>query len=133
MKSNRVLILYDGQCGLCDGVVQFLLARDVHNRFYFAALNGETGHVYKKRYGIGEEVDSVVVIENERAYTYSDAVVQLAKHLPLPYAFGRLGVGVPKFVRDALYKQMAKRRLQLFGTVTTCQLPTPAQRHKFLA
>ncbi|MBS7345186.1 MAG: DUF393 domain-containing protein [Caryophanon sp.] len=133
MKNNGVLVLYDGQCGLCDGVVQFLLAHDVHNRFYFAALDSETGQVYKKRYRIDDRVDSVIVIERERAYMYSDAVVQLAKHLPMPYAIGYIARIVPAVMRDALYKQVAKRRLAMFGTVNACQLPTMAQRQKFLS
>ena len=132
MKNNSILVLYDGQCGLCDGVVQFLLQHDVRNRFYFAALDGETGYVYKKRYGIADSVDSVVVIEAERAYVYSDAAVQLVKHLPLPYTLLRAAVLLPKPLRDVAYKAIAKRRLQLFGTVEACRLPTMAERQKFL-
>lgn len=128
-----MLVLYDGQCGLCDGIVQFLLQHDVYNRFYFAALQSETGRVYKKRYGIADSVDSVVVIEAERAYVYSDAAVQLVKHLPLPYTLLRVAVLLPKPLRDVAYKAIAKRRLQLFGTVETCRLPTMAERQKFLS
>ena len=128
-----MLVLYDGQCGLCDGVVQFLLAHDIHNRFYFAALESETGRVYKRRYLIADDMDSVVVIERERAYTHSAAVLQLTKHLPMPYALARASVLMPAMLRDAAYKQLAKRRFELFGTVQACQLPTMAQRHKFLA
>lgn len=128
-----MLVLYDGSCGLCDHIVQFLLTHDMHNRFFFAALQSDIGLFYKRRYGIAHDVDSVVVIEQERAYTYSDAALQLAKHLPLRYRPALLSYIVPRRIRDAAYRQVAKRRLQIFGTVDACRLPTMAERKKFLA
>jgi len=35
--EDHPVVLYDGLCGLCDGVVQFLLQRDKKDVFRFAA------------------------------------------------------------------------------------------------
>ncbi|OCS88453.1 hypothetical protein A6M13_00995 [Caryophanon tenue] len=133
LRSDDVLVLYDGSCGLCDGIVQFLLAHDVKNRFYFAALDSETGVIYRKRYGISADVDSVVVIYKERAMIYDDAAIALVPHLPLPYRLGQVAKIVPKPIRYAAYKLIAKNRYRFFGEVTACKLPTAAERVKFLA
>lgn len=105
----------------------------MHNRFFFAALESDIGIFYKKRYGIAADIDSVVVIERERAYTHSDAALQLAKHLPLRYRPALLAYVVPRAVRDVAYREVAKRRLDIFGTIDACRLPTLAERKKFLA
>ena len=79
-----------------------------------------------------EKTDSVVVIENEKAYTHSTAALRIAKGLggiwSLAYAF----IIVPKFIRDAAYNLIARNRYKWFGKKDACMMPTPEIKAKFL-
>src|ERR1700681_2926076 len=62
------LVFYDGNCGLCDRIVQFLLKEDKHKRFVFASLQGETASQYLR--SLPPEIrftDSLILIENYRS------------------------------------------------------------------
>ena len=37
----RPSMLYDGLCGICHGAVQFVIRRETHDRFRFAAQQSE--------------------------------------------------------------------------------------------
>lgn len=133
LKNDKALVLYDGQCGLCDGLVQFLLKHDTKNNFQFAALQSDAGIHYCQRYGIANDIDSAVVIYHEQAFIYADAALKIAQLLPMPYKIARIGIIVPTALRNQMYKFVAKHRLRFFGTVDTCRLPTPLERAKFLS
>ena len=66
-EHSSHLVFYDGDCGLCDRIVQFLLKEDKQQRFVFAPLQGETASKYLKN--LPAEIrftDSLILIENYR-------------------------------------------------------------------
>ncbi len=77
--------------------------------------------------------ESMVLIEGERVFLRTTAALRIARRLrgawPLAYAF----VVVPAFLRDALYRLVAKNRYRLFGRSEACRVPTPGVRARFLA
>ncbi len=131
MNERPNIVLFDGVCNLCNGAVQFILARDDAKYFSFASLQSVVGQELQKQYGVLENVDSIVLVENGKAYTHSDAALGIAKHLHglswiSAFAF------VPKFLRDWFYNLLAKNRYRLFGKRESCWLPTPELRSRFL-
>lgn len=134
----HTLILYDGVCGLCDGVVRFLLRRDRDDAFRFAPLQSEAARVILQRHGMdAARVQSVCAVadyttDRERVLTRSDAVL---------YALGQLGRGrrlsvvanlAPRVLRDALYDLVARYRYRVFGKLPACPVPEPGDREKFV-
>lgn len=132
------LILYDGVCGLCDRFVQFLIARDSHDRYRFAALQSDLGHQAVARHGGDPDaVSTVYLIEHwgtdqERARVRGKAAM---------YAIDRLGGGwrvpgllrfLPAFLLNAGYAVVARFRYRLFGRLDACPTPSAATRGKFL-
>ncbi len=127
------IFLYDGECGLCDRTVNFLLRVDRHAAFAFAPLQGETAEVLRQRHpDIPRNLDTVVYIENGVVYTRSRAFTQSARHLPRPWSFGRwLGV-IPRPVADLVYRLVARIRYRVFGRVDACRMPSRAERARLL-
>jgi len=128
------IILFDGVCNFCDASVNFIIKSDSDNQFRFAPLQSEVAAELTKKYGIDtEETDSVILIENDKVYTYSTAALRIAKKLggikALIYGF----IIVPKVIRDFFYKLFAKYRYKLFGKKDTCMIPTPEIRERFLS
>lgn len=130
---NEHVILFDGVCHLCQGAVKFIIKRDPVGRFRFASLQSQAGSRLLQAAGSQEEsLDSVVLIEQGQYYTRSAAALRIARGLrypwPLLYAF----ILVPRGLRDAVYRYVAKHRYRWFGKDETCLVPTRELKERFL-
>ena len=131
-------MLYDGVCGLCNRLVQFLLKRDAHDRFRFASLQSTFGQEILKRHGFDPlDLDTFYVAldygqASERLLARSDGVVYALTLLGGIWGMARLGKALPKSVCDGLYNLVARHRYQVFGKSESCMLPEPKDRAKFL-
>jgi len=136
LTKQPTIILFDGVCNLCSGVVRFLIARDPHARFRFAAMQSEAARAACACVGhelLGSSTPStIVVIEKGRALERSDAALAIARRVPFPWpAFGVFRV-LPRRIRDALYRFVARNRCRWFGRMEACMVPTPELRSRFL-
>ena len=127
------IILFDGVCNFCNNSVNFIIERDKENYFKFAPLQTEVANKLLDEYDIDKEkTDSVVLIENGKAYTYSTAALKIAKNLDGLWSLFYIFIIVPKPLRDFFYKLFAEYRYKLFGKKDACMLPTAEIREKFL-
>jgi predicted DCC family thiol-disulfide oxidoreductase YuxK len=128
------IILFDGVCNFCDRSVNFIIARDKNAIFKFAPLQSEAGQKLVEEYGLDKPgIDSVILVENGRAYTHSTAALKIAEKLGGIYAWASIFMYVPRVVRDMFYKLFAANRYRLFGKKDECMIPTPEVREKFLS
>src|SRR5262245_49866018 len=126
------IVLFDGICNFCNGTVNFILSRDRGGYFKFAPLQSEIGGRLRAQYEIDESVDSIVLIEDEIAYTYSDAALRIARSIGGVWAILYIFIIVPKPIRDFFYRLFARNRYRLFGKKDVCMVPTPEIRSRFL-
>ncbi len=128
------IILFDGVCNFCNGSVNFIIERDRENYFKFAPLQSEVGQKLLGEYGINKNVtDSVVLIEDGKAYVRTTAALRIARRLSGAWRYFYGFIVVPSFVRDVFYKLFAKYRYKMFGKQEACLMPTPEIRERFLA
>ena len=132
-EISQKTVLFDGVYNLCSSSVQFIIKKDKKNQFLFGSLQGETGRQYLKKFSLpADNFNSFVLIENDKLYTRSAAALRILKHLggawSLLYGF----IIVPEFIRDAVYKWIAKNRYKWFGKKAACWIPAPALKEKFL-
>lgn len=126
------LVFYDGNCGLCDYVVQFLLQHDKKGKFVFAPLQGETADQLLE--GISRE-DSLVLIENyktsqKKTYLFGQAALRILWLLGGGWKIlGWLNF-LPPFLYNWAYSLVAKNRYRLFGYA--CILPDQKYKERFL-
>ena len=132
------LILFDGVCNLCAGVVQRIIGLDPAGRFRFAALQSALGQQQLAAHGLQAAdaggPDSVVLLPAEGGILlHSAAALGIVRRLGWG---GRLVAGlgalVPAGLRDALYRWIARHRYRWFGRQQECWLPTPALRARFV-
>jgi predicted DCC family thiol-disulfide oxidoreductase YuxK len=112
--------------------VNFIIERDKKNYFKFAPLQSEMGQKFIEKFGLSE-IDSIITIENNEAFTHSTAALKIAKNLGGFWALFYGFIIVPRFIRDFFYKLFAKYRYKLFGKKDQCMMPTPEIRDKFLS
>lgn len=126
-------ILFDGVCNLCNGSVQFILRRDPQARLRFASLQSEAGRRLVTEQGLDPEVlNSVILIEDGKVYRESAAALRIARHMDGAWKLLRVLVLIPRPIRDAVYRLIARNRYRWFGKSETCWLPTPELRARFL-
>ena len=131
MQENPV-ILFDGVCNYCNAMVNFAIRNDKKAILKFAPLQSQAGKRLKEEYKIAPGIDSVILIDQDKVYTYSDAAVRISKYLrwPAKILYGLLII--PKFIRQPFYKWVAKNRYKWFGKKEECMVPTPEVRARFL-
>ncbi|MFZ1688477.1 MAG: thiol-disulfide oxidoreductase DCC family protein [Flavobacteriales bacterium] len=131
--GEQRLLLFDGVCNLCTGVVQFIIKRDKSARFRFASLQSTVGEAFLKANSIPTDTyASFVYVRKGTVHMRSGAALNIALDLgglwSLAYAF----IIVPAFIRDAVYDFVARNRYKWFGKADVCMLPTPELRARFL-
>lgn len=132
------VLLFDGVCNLCNGVVRFIVRHDAQGQFRFAALQSPAGQALLAAHGLASasaaapDPDSVVLVENGRVYQRSAAVLRVARRLGWPWRVLAAGAVLPTRWRDALYRYVAQHRYRWFGRQEACMLPTPALKARFL-
>ncbi|GAB3837293.1 thiol-disulfide oxidoreductase DCC family protein [Hymenobacter jeollabukensis] len=134
MQAGSPVILFDGVCNLCHGLVQFIIQRDPHARFRFASLQSAEGQRLMPG-GVNpdpDNPDSVVLIEDGRAYTHSTAILRILRRLGGGWALLAVAGLLPRSLRDAAYRFVARNRYRWFGKQTECWLPTPELKARFL-
>ena len=131
--SRPPLLLFDGVCNLCHGAVQWILKRDRKKRFRFAALQSQAGREAMAEAGHeGPIPDSVVVIDDGRIDERSSAALKVASLLGFPWRLLMIFWIIPRPIRDAIYRWIARNRYRWFGKKDACPMPTPETIARFL-
>lgn len=127
------ILLFDGVCNLCNASVQWVIRHDPKGIFKFASLQSETGQILLRQFNLPTDaLNTVVLVEDGKAYTRSDVPLRILKKLGGIWALLHLYIYVPKFVRDAVYDFIARNRYRWFGKQESCMLPTPELKARFL-
>ena len=133
MKYPNRLVLFDGVCNFCNFWIKFALKRDRKGKLKFGSLQGETAQRLLPQYGIDPSViTSVIFIEDDIAYYESTAALKICRHLDGGWKLLYALIIVPTFIRDGIYKWIAKNRYKWFGKQESCMLPTAEQRARFV-
>lgn len=132
MKQDHPVVLFDGVCNYCNSWVNFAIRNDKKARLRFATLQSATGQQLKEKYGVTPETDSVILIDNEKAYTYSNAALRIAKYLQWPAKAIYALTIIPAFIRQPVYKWIARNRYKWFGRKEECMVPSPEIKSRFL-
>ncbi len=132
MIPDRV-ILFDGVCNLCNGLVQFIIDRDTDNIFSFGSLQSDGGQAILKSKNLPlDDFDSFVFVRDNKVYVKSTGALEVLKDLggmwKLLYAF----IVIPRPIRDFIYGLIAKHRYSFFGKQESCMLPTLELQSRFL-
>jgi len=132
------LLLYDGVCGFCNRMNQFVLRRDARHVFDFASLQSEAGRSHLARFGRSPDaMDTFYVIADYR----STRPTLLWKARAALFVFRTLGASwrwlgavgaLPDSLLNRAYDLVARNRYRIFGKYEACVVPTPEYRQRFI-
>ena len=132
-EPAKNIVLFDGVCNLCNGLVRFIIKRDRNGKFKFASLQSEIGQQWLLRFGLAKnEFESFVLIEGDKYYVKSAAALKMLRGLGGIWKVFYVFILVPRPVRDFMYDLIAKSRYKIFGKRNICMIPTPELKERFL-
>lgn len=136
---SNPIVLYDGVCGLCNRLVQFILRRDPNAVFRFASLQSAFAARVVTRHGASPtQLDTFYVVLNyneaqETLICRSDAAIYVLKQLGGIWRVAAIvGGALPQFLRDVAYSIVARNRYRMFGRYDSCPLPSEETRARFV-
>lgn len=131
-NDPRPIVFFDGVCGMCNHLVDFILKRDHQGRILLAPLQGETAKSLLLPRDRGN-LKSLILRKDGRWYRRSPAAVRILWTLGGAWSvLGWLLWLIPLPLRDLGYRIVAGLRYRLFGKKETCRLPTPEERGRLL-
>ena len=126
------IILFDGTCAFCEGSVRFVATRD-NGYFKFGASQTAEARVLLARFdAVGDTTGTMIMIEGDRLYRRSDAVLQIARHMKAPWKYLSVFRLVPRPIRDAVYRFVAANRHRIAGRSNACEIPPPEIRARLI-
>jgi predicted DCC family thiol-disulfide oxidoreductase YuxK len=131
--QRHPIIVFDGECVLCSANAQFVLAHDRRGHFRLASMQGEAGAALYRRFGIDPaNPETLILVEGDRLRRDSDAVIAIYAGLGWPWRIMAAARLVPRFLRDPVYRWVARNRYRLFGRRETCWMPRPGDEGRVL-
>jgi predicted DCC family thiol-disulfide oxidoreductase YuxK len=134
MNGSDNIVLFDGVCNLCNGIVRFIMRRDHDRKIRFAPIQSALGQsLYKKFELSSDNIDTVIYISSDKYYLRSSAVLHVLKDIGGVWRFFYGLIIIPRVIRDLFYDQVARSRYLIFGKRDTCMIPDTDIADRFLA
>lgn len=128
-----MIVVFDALCPLCSANARFILKRDHARRFRLASVQSEAGRALYLRFGLDpDDPETMLVVEGDRLHRDSEAVLAIARGLGAPWSAASILRIIPRRLRDAAYRWIARNRYRLFGRHQTCWVPAPDYRDRLL-
>ncbi len=124
ISSKHPVLLFDGECGLCQSSVQWVIRHDKKRKFRFISLQSPVARQFlEAEEGIPADCDSLILLENGKVSVYSTAALRTLRVLGFPWSMAASGLAFPKGIRDAVYRLIARNRHRFFARSGRCMIP----------
>lgn len=132
-KNKSSIVLFDGVCNLCNGLVQFIIKNDPKGKFRFASLQSDAGQTILKNFGLKtDDFDTFVLVRGNQYFVRSTAVLRVLNELGGMWKLFSVFWIFPAPLRDFFYTVIANSRYKLFGRRESCMVPTAELKQRFL-
>lgn len=130
-NEHRKIVFYDGDCGFCNRSVQFVLDHDEDQDVCFATLQSDFAREFLSSKGVKTvDLSTFYYYDGQRVFQKSTGALRVLNEFSWKWKWLKLGYVLPRFLRDAMYNFIARRRHRL--APTACALPTLEQRKRFI-
>jgi len=129
--ENHNILFFDGECNLCNKLIDFLFRIDKKKNLRFASLQGNTAkRILPKELLL--EHDSLVFFQKEKLFMRSSASLRAFREIGGLFTILYIFILVPPVLRDWIYDKVAANRYRWFGKRLECRVPKPDEKYRFL-
>lgn len=134
MVMREPIVVFDTNCVLCSGMVAFILAHERNRALRFVGAWSDEGLALAARHHFSKsDLDQTfLVLSGDAALSRSDAGVEILSQLRAPWRWLAVVRIIPRPVRDAVYRFVARRRYRWFGRRENCVVVPPSESHRFI-
>ena len=123
LPKNKTIILFDGECAMCNNYILFVAKNDSDDNFRFLSIQNKKVNELKKIYSIcTDNISSIYIIHNNEIKSKSKAILKIVLMLKFPYNLLTVFYIIPNFLRDIIYDLVAKNRYKIFGKIDECSI-----------
>mgnify|MGYP006095827927 CR=1 FL=1 len=128
--GTRSVLMYDGVCNLCNGFVNFVADHDSEKKVIFGPQQKYMDMLETR--GAPTDLSTLVLIQGDEYYLYSSAALRTFALMDEPYRSLSAAHAIPEFIRDWVYKLVARNRYWIFGQSEKCRVSNEEFRSRFL-
>ena len=129
MKHFKKIIVFDGECLICNRFYKWVLRNDKKNVFMFTNIQSK---FYSENSNIDKSKDSIIVITKNKILYDCDAIVYILKITKTQLVIRFIISIFPRFVSNFFYQIIARNRYDLFGKKDTCYIPSKTELKRFI-
>lgn len=127
------IIVFDGECNLCNKLIKFLLKNDKKEVLEFASIGSTYAKNFTDNYPIKFPIrESVIFINHDKVLYKSTAVLEILNFLGGIYKLANIGYLIPKWIRDKIYDSIAKKRYLFNNNTKSCEVFNKEYDERFL-
>lgn len=130
--QSKGLVIFDGGCVLCNRSVGYLLKADYEKKLLYTSFGSSLFSALKLEGQVKRNpTQSLIFINNDGIFTESDAALKIAETIHIPRLLVRLGWLTPRFLRNFIYRIIARYRYSWFGKTNQCIVPSREDAGRF--
>jgi predicted DCC family thiol-disulfide oxidoreductase YuxK len=129
--DEKLIIYFDGHCGLCNGVVDLLLQIDKRKSLKFSALQSDYARKHLNPI-YTQNLETLVVGRGLQVWTKSQGFFQIISEIGGLWKALLIFKFLPLKFLNWIYDIVAKNRMSIFGRNPSCRIPTQEERSQFL-
>jgi len=120
---EKAIIIFDGECNLCNGTVSWLLKFAPEDIFQFVAFQSQYGQqLLREHHFATERLDTVILIDENGVTTHSDGFLNIVSKIPKYQRVAALLAFIPRMIRDYIYVTASRNRVKWFGKSKSCSV-----------
>ena len=119
--DKKPIILFDGNCMLCNNFIQFILKHDRQNHLFISS-HSLRGQDICLKYNLPQtiEIDTIYLIHKNKITSKSNAVLEILSKCGTLLKFISFGLYcIPTFIRDFCYGLISKNRHKIIKNKCT--------------
>lgn len=130
------VLVFDGECAVCDGFVQMVLALERSPTLVFCSISSSAGRALLAQHGCSGDEETIFMISRDRATVLrrSAAIAECFAQMRFPWSLLEYIRVLPAWASDGVYRMFARYRRRLSRAVygDACPVYDPATRRRFL-
>lgn len=127
------ILLFDGECNLCNNYVKFILSYEKSNLIKFSSLQSKLAYKIKSDFNLEEDyLNGILFFHNNILYKKSTALFIVSDFLIFPINFLYYFKYLPICITDFFYDIFAKNRYNLFGKSDSCWVKSDEYISRFI-
>lgn len=132
---HQSIILFDGDCNLCNRFVQFVLDHDKKEHYTFSSLQSPLGQEIQHTIKLdASKLDSILLYHSNGEFAQkSTAALNIFASFGGFWQLFKLFQIVPVSLRDMIYDWVARHRYTWFGQSDHCRIPTQQLNKRFIS